>query len=108
MEFKEREKYYIPIDGKLYETTREVYVAYYRMDRRERYLEERSRQKELSFDKLQELDFQIVSPYEADAKPTEEEAVSTIMIERMLKAVSELCDEERALIEGLFLLGKVR
>lgn len=38
---KEPKKYYIPVDGKYYETTREIYDVYYQMDRRERYLEER-------------------------------------------------------------------
>jgi hypothetical protein len=38
---KEKERYYIPVDGKCYETTKEIYDVYYQMDRRERYLEER-------------------------------------------------------------------
>jgi hypothetical protein len=41
-EKEEREKalkrYFIPVDGKYYETTKEVYEVYYQMDRRERYL----------------------------------------------------------------------
>lgn len=48
-EKEEREKalkrYFIPVDGKYYETTREVYEVYYQMDRRERYLEERDLKK---------------------------------------------------------------
>ena len=39
----DKEKYFIPIEGKLIEVKKEVYVNYYRMDRRERYLEERDR-----------------------------------------------------------------
>lgn len=38
--FSEREKYYIPVDGQLIEVTREVYIAYYQAERRERYLKE--------------------------------------------------------------------
>ncbi|MBS7528723.1 hypothetical protein KHM83_18810 [Fusibacter paucivorans] len=38
---KESRKYLIPVDGKYYETTKEIYEVYYQMDRRERYLEER-------------------------------------------------------------------
>lgn len=39
----DKEKYFIPIEGKLIEVEENVYVAYYKMDRRERYLEERDR-----------------------------------------------------------------
>ena len=39
----DKEKYFIPIEGKLIEVEKNVYVAYYKMDRRERYLEERDR-----------------------------------------------------------------
>ncbi len=41
----DKEKYFIPIEGKLIEVEKNVYVAYYKMDRRERYLEERDRDK---------------------------------------------------------------
>ena len=39
----DKEKYFIPIEGKMIEVEENVYVAYYKMDRRERYLEERDR-----------------------------------------------------------------
>ena len=38
-----QQKYFIPIEGKLIEVEKNVYVAYYKMDRRERYLEERDK-----------------------------------------------------------------
>ena len=39
----DKEKYFIPIDGELIEVEKNVYVAYYKMNRRERYLEERDK-----------------------------------------------------------------
>ena len=39
----DKDKYFIPIEGKLIEVEENVYVAYYKMDRRERYLEERDK-----------------------------------------------------------------
>ena len=39
----DKEKYFIPIEGKLIEVDENVYVAYYKMGRRERYLEERDK-----------------------------------------------------------------
>lgn len=55
----ERKAFYIPIDGKLYETTEEVYKTYYRMDRRERYLDERSRKHELSLETLSQAEYPV-------------------------------------------------
>ena len=37
----DREHYFIPVEGKLIEVEENVYVAYYKMGRRERYMEER-------------------------------------------------------------------
>lgn len=39
----DKEKYFIPIEGKLIDVEKNVYVAYCKMDRRERYLEERDK-----------------------------------------------------------------
>ena len=39
----DKENYYIPVEGKLIEVEEPVYTEYYRMSRRERYLEERIR-----------------------------------------------------------------
>lgn len=40
----DKEKYFIPIEGKLIEVEKNVYLAYYKMDRRERYIEEKDRE----------------------------------------------------------------
>ena len=39
----DKEKYFIPIEGKLVEVEENVYATYYKMGRRERYLEERDK-----------------------------------------------------------------
>ena len=49
----DKEKYFIPVEGKLIEVEENVYVAYYKMGRRERYLEERDQANGvLSYDAL--------------------------------------------------------
>ena len=40
---KTREKYILPVNGKLITVSREVYESFYTHERRERYLEERDR-----------------------------------------------------------------
>lgn len=40
----DKESYYIPVEGKLVEVEEKVYTTYYKMSRRERYLEERDKE----------------------------------------------------------------
>ena len=40
----DKKNYYIPVEGKLVEVEEPVYTEYYRMSRRERYLEERDKE----------------------------------------------------------------
>ena len=49
----DKKNYYIPVDGKLVEVEETVYTAYYKMSRRERYLEERDKENGvMSYDAL--------------------------------------------------------
>ncbi|MDA3845975.1 MAG: hypothetical protein PF505_05420 [Vallitaleaceae bacterium] len=99
-------RYFIPVDGKMYETTEEVYYAYYKMERRERYLEERSLEFELSYDELNESGFQVEMNSSVDKGNTEQDAITTVMIEKMLNKLSVLNDYELWLIQELYTHGK--
>ena len=110
-EKEEREKaakrYFIPVDGKYYETTKEVYEVYYKMDRRERYLEERDLKKGVvnfcdmgdSYCSAEE----ILSDKDTDI---ETEVMNKILMETVLEAISILDEEEKWLIQELFFYGK--
>jgi RNA polymerase sigma factor (sigma-70 family) len=103
---KER-RYYIPIDGKLYETNEIVYKTYYSMDRRERYLEERDIKEGLKT--FTDLDIGTYRPEEMISDKTvdiEEEITNKIMIEAVLEAITNLDEEEKWLIQELFFYGK--
>ena len=100
-------RYYIPIDGKLYETNEIVYKTYYSMDRRERYLEERDIKKGVKT--FTDLDIGIYRPEEMISDKTvdiEEEIINKIMIEAVLEAITNLDEEEKWLIQELFFCGK--
>lgn len=101
--FKQRDKYMIPVDGKLYETTEEVYQAYYSMDRRERYLEERDKKEGvMQFSMLDNDKYsaeETISDQEIDI---EEEVTNKVLIEAVLEAISFLEEEEKWLIQELF------
>ena len=110
-EKEEREKalkrYFIPVDGKYYETTKEVYEVYYQMDRRERYLEERDLKKGIiNFGDIDNDDYsaeEIISDKDRDI---EEEVINKILIKTVLEAMSLLSEEEKWLIQELFFCGK--
>lgn len=98
-------RYFIPVDGKYYETTKEVYDAYYKMERRERYLEERSLEFEKSYEKLVSEGFQVEMNSDVNLGPTENEAITTLMIE-VLNKLSVLNEYELWLIQELYTHGK--
>jgi RNA polymerase sigma factor (sigma-70 family) len=100
-------RYYIPIDGKLYETNEIVYKTYYKMDRRERYLEERDIKKNVIT--FTDLDIGTYRPEEMISDKTvdiEDEIINRIMIEAVLEAITNLEEEEKWLIQELFFCGK--
>ena len=103
---KER-RYYIPIDGKFYETNEIVYKTYYSMGRRERYLEERDIKEGVKT--FTDLDIGTYRPEEMISDKTvdiEEEITNKIMIEAVLEAITNLDEEEKWLIQELFFYGK--
>ena len=104
---KGKERYYIPVDGKCYETTKEIYDVYYQMDRRERYLEERDIKKGVQTfsdisDSIYSAD-EIIADTNVDVSNT---AITNILIETVLEALSHLNDEDKSLIQELFFYGK--
>jgi RNA polymerase sigma factor (sigma-70 family) len=100
-------RYYIPVDGKYYETTKEVYEVYYQMDRRERYLEERDLNKGvINFCDIDNGHYsaeEILSDKDTDI---EEEVINSILIKTVLEAIMTLDEEEKWLIQELFFCGK--
>jgi RNA polymerase sigma factor (sigma-70 family) len=100
-------RYYIPVDGKYYETTKEVYEVYYQMDRRERYLEERDLNKGvINFCDIDNGHYsaeEILSDKDTDI---EEEVINSVLIKTVLEAIMTLDEEEKWLIQELFFCGK--
>jgi len=100
-------RYFIPVDGKYYETTKEVYEVYYQMDRRERYLEERDLNKGVTnFCDLDNGDYSAEETLSDKDTDIEEEVINSILIKTVLEAISLLSGEERWLIQELFFCGK--
>lgn len=104
---KEPPKYYIPVDGKYYETTKEIYEVYYQMDRRERYLEERDIKKGVkTFSDISSFSYTADEIIGDDELDVSDKAIKNIYIEAVLEALSYLDEEDQSLIQELFFYGK--
>ena len=94
--------YKIKIKGQLISVNKDIYIAYYKMARRERYLEEVSFKKELSYNHLIDKEYPIEMKMSKKQKLVEDEVIKKIMIEKMIKAIENLTDSERVIIKELF------
>ena len=108
MKSNENEKrYFIPVDGKLYETTKEIYEVYYQMDRRERYLEERDiKNGVMSLGDIDDASYAAEERIIDENADVEKEVIDQILWNAVLEAMSLLSDEENWLIQELFFYGK--
>lgn len=111
----EREKYYIGLNGQTFEVSRELYEAYYKGQRKEKYFTHDLKQEHTKVDK--ETGEMIVVPSREDsyerlleaekqfaeeAEDVEDAAVRAVMLERLNEALHTLTDEEAAIIHDLF------
>lgn len=111
----EREKYYIGLNGQTFEVSRELYEAYYKGQRKEKYFTHDLKQEHIKVDK--ETGEKIIVPsredsyerlleaekqFAGDAEDVEDAAVRAVMLERLNEALHTLTDEEAAIIHALF------
>lgn len=96
----------IRINNELIAVTEEIYFTYYKMRRRERYLEEVSVEKNLSYNQLLDLDYPIEEKMSERQHLLEDTIVEKMMIEKMTIAIKSLDYNERMIINELFFNGK--
>ncbi len=96
-----KKEYYIYVQGKQVSVSHEIYCAYYEEYDHERYLDKRGKKREISYDLLYEqgnlINFVGLSPEPLDCQMVEKEC-----LEQLYKALKQLDDEERWLIEKLY------
>lgn len=95
-------EYKIKVNKELVSVSEEVYVTYYKMDRRERYLNEVSLEKDLSYNHLIDKEYPVQSKMGKVQKLLEDEVIENIMISKMIIAIKSLADDERKIICELF------
>ena len=111
----EREKYYIGLNGQIFEVSKELYETYYKGQRKEKYFTHDLKQEHTKVDK--ETGEMIVIPRREDsyerlleaekqfaeeAENVEDVAVREVMLEKLNEALRILTDEETAIIHALF------
>ena len=95
----------IRISDEFITVNEEVYIAYYKMGRRERYLEEVGVEKNLSYNQLLELDYPIEGKMCEEEQLLEDAIVEKIMLEKMMIAIHTLTVNENMIINELFFKG---
>lgn len=103
----DKEKYFIPIEGKLIEVEENVYIAYYKMGRRERYLEERDKDNGvLSYDALDNNGMVGLEMFEdPSVQSLEDMALTKELVEQLHRCIDMLPKAERELIQAIYFDG---
>lgn len=98
--------YKINVNKKLIPVSEEVYISYYKMERRERYIYEVSIEKDLSFNQLLDNDYPVEMRMREAQQLIEDKIVEKIMIKKMAIAIKSLTDSEKMIINELFFNNK--
>ena len=103
----DKEKYMIKVEGKLVEVTPDVYYAYFRMERQERWQEEKQQgHAVMSYDALDDGETVGVEVVPDLTTPSMEEAVMTREIhEKLHRALDALPKAEKELIQAIYFDG---
>jgi RNA polymerase sigma factor (sigma-70 family) len=103
----DKKEFFIPVNGRLVKVTEQVYKEYYKMGRRERYLEERDLAKgKILFGDLDPDEMkceEIIA--DREAKSVEQTVLDGIMLEKLRLCLKSLSDDERRLVYVLFFEG---
>lgn len=104
----ENKKYIIMVNGRQAEVSREVYAEYHRMDRRERYLEERdlAHGKTLysNLDTVELLGEEMIP--DSSAVDPADIAIAHILHEKLHQCLKLLPESDRQLIDALYFQNK--
>ena len=87
--------YKIKINNELISVNKEIYLVYYKMKRREKYLKEVSLQKNLSYNHLLDKDFPIELKMSVPQTSVEDIIIKKLMIEKIKKTFDMLTDDEK-------------
>ena len=104
----DKEKYLIKIQGRLIEVSEDVYYAYFRMERQERWQEEKKQEHEvMSYDAIDNGETNGEEAIQDMATPSMDElTIAKELNERLHHAVAALPKAERDLIQAVYFEGQ--
>lgn len=98
-----RDKYYLPMYGMLMEVPENVYSAFYRERRRQKYIDERAKKNgDVSYDALSFAEFKGSDIFADTSADVAEQAMENILLEQLCHALSLLSEDEQLLLNALF------
>ena len=96
-------KYFLPLHGMLMEVTEEEYRSYYKDKRRQKYIDERSRENgDVSYDALDTAERLGVEIFADTMTNVEEQVANKIILEQLHNAFLLLSEEEKEVITAIF------
>ena len=97
---------FISLHGMLMEVSEDAYKAFYKDKRRQKYLNERSDDNgDFSYDMLTTDEFNGEDILEDTVADTARQAETRILLDKLKKALADLSDSERQMIDALFAHG---
>lgn len=97
--------YKIKINNELVSVNKEIYLVYYKMRRREKYLKEVSLAKNLSYNQLLDKDFPVELKMSVPQTSVEDIIIKKLMIEKIKNTFDMLADNEKFIIYEIFFKG---
>lgn len=103
----QRDKYIIKVEGKLIEVSPDVYYAYFRMERQERWQEEKKQQHDvMSYDALDDGETVGSEAIPDLQNPSlEEQTIAQDLKVRLNLALASLSEEDQKLIQAIYYEG---
>jgi RNA polymerase sigma factor (sigma-70 family) len=99
------DRYMVTVDGTEVEVSAEVYAAYSRADRKERYMRERDAGRILSLDRLVEDSVPLESAADTQTESIEDALLNKLSAEQLAAALLRLTSEEQRLLRALVIDG---
>lgn len=100
-----KKKLFIPLHGMIMEVDKDAYLEFYKTQRRQKYINERSKDNnDISFDSLTTADFNGENIL-IGSDNTEDQAIRNIMSEDIRHVISMLKSSDRELIHAMFYEG---
>ena len=101
-----KDKLFLPLYGMIMEVTESTYLEFYKLQRRQKYINERSRDnKDISYDSLTTDEFNGEDILVDDGESVEDQAVRNVTAEEIRFIISLLKPADQELIQAMFFEG---